>query len=258
MTPREAKALKQNKLQQQKRMTVHKKISNNFIQSEIFDLNKNALKTVFYLSSILKDFNFNNDLNTVIIDLRKMFKDTGLTAKTVRDNLKAMQKTSITFTTKNNDNEIDIEEFISLVPRIEFHYGQNMVEIDLYSKIAKLIIDVQSNYTMINIKNLMQLKNQHSLRMLPFLNRLAEYSDHVAKRKKMDLYDLNALFGTSYKRFVDIERYILKPVKEELDNNSKLTFIYQMNTEKIGAGRPPVTSITIDIITRNSYQAKLI
>jgi hypothetical protein len=111
---------------------------------------------------------------------------------------------------------------------------------------------------MINIKNLMQLKNQHSLRMLPFLNRLAEYSDHVAKRKKMDLYDLNALFGTSYKRFVDIERYILKPVKEELDNNSKLTFVYQMNTEKIGAGRPPVTSVAIDVVTRNIYQAKLI
>ena len=48
MTPREAKEKKLQNIQEQKARPLQK-ISNNFIQSEIFNLNKNALKTVFYL-----------------------------------------------------------------------------------------------------------------------------------------------------------------------------------------------------------------
>ena len=258
MTPQQARDLKAKKLKDQKKMVVHQKISNNFIQSEIFELNKNALKTVFYLSTVLKDFNFDKKLDTIRLDLRQMFKHTGLTAKIVRDNLIAMQKTSITFVTKDKDDDISIEEFIVLIPRIEIFYGKNEVEIDLYSKIAKLILEVKENYTTINIKTLMDLKNKHSLRLLPFLNQLSNYSENVAKRKKCDLQFLNGMFGTKYRSFYDIERYILKPVKEELDNNSSLTFAYQLNTEKIGKGRPPVTSITIDVVQKNSYQGSLL
>ena len=57
MTPREAREKKLKKLEEQKVKPLQK-ISNNFIQSEIFNLNKNALKTVFYLASILEKFDY--------------------------------------------------------------------------------------------------------------------------------------------------------------------------------------------------------
>lgn len=252
MTPREAREKKLQKLQEQKVKPLQK-ISNNFIQSEIFDLNKNALKTVFYLASILDKFDYSKELNTLDIDLQKMFKYTEMTATDVKNNLRAMQETSITFT----DEIEDIEEFIVLIPRIKFHYGKNRVEIDLYSKIAKLILNVKNNYTFLNTKSLMSLENKHSLRLLPILNMLSGYSADVSKRKKYELQDLNAIFGTKYKNLTDISRYILAPVKTELDTVSRLTFVYEIDYMSLGKGRPKATSITIDVIEQKNPQGKL-
>jgi hypothetical protein len=254
MTPRELREKKLNQLQEQK-FRPHQKISNNFINSAILDLNKNALKTIFYLSTILDSFNFKKDLDTIEIDLRLMFKHTGLTADIVKDNLKGMQKTNITFV---NEKE-EIEEFIVLIPRIEFLYGQNKVRIDIYSKIAKLIIDVKDNYnyTPMNIKTILSLKNKHSFRLLPVLNMLSRYSENVGKRKSYGLGDLNDMFGTNYTTLYEVQRKILAPVKEELDNSSNITFVYEVNSEILGAGRPKATSIVIDVIEQNQIQARL-
>lgn len=255
MTPREFREKKLKELQEQK-FKPHQQISNNFINSAILDLNKNALKTVFYLSTILDNFNFKKELDTIEIDLREMFKHTGLTADIVKNNLKGMQKTSITFI---NEKE-KIEEWIVLVPRIEFLYGQNKVKIDIYSKIAKLFIDVKENYqyTPMNIKTVLGLKNKHSFRLLPVLNMISRYDKNVAKRKEYSLADINDLFGTTYKTLYEIKRKILEPVKEELDNGSKISFVYQINSEKLGAGRPKATSVTIDVVEKNHYQGKLL
>jgi hypothetical protein len=70
----------------------------------------------------------------------------------------------------------------------------------------------------------------------------------VAKRKTYDLNDLNGFFGTKYKKFNDIERKILIPVKEELDANSKITFIYETDYDYFDVGRPKAISITIDVV----------
>jgi hypothetical protein len=98
----------------------------------------------------------------------------------------------------------------------------------------------------------MNLKSKHSLRLLPVLNRINQYSDKVAKRKKCDLDYLNSLFGTRYKNLYDIQRKILEPVKDELDMNSKLTFLYEINFENFYVGRPKATSITIDVIDNSN------
>jgi len=255
MTPRELRK-KQAKALENQKFRPHQKISNNFINSAILDLNKNALKTVFYLSTVLQDFDFKKPMDTVEIDLREMFKHTGITADVVKSNLKSMQKTSITFV---NEKE-KIEEFIVLIPRIEFLYGENKVKIDMYSKIAKLFIDVKHNYayTPMNIKAILSLKNKHSFRLLPILNMISRFDKNIAKRKVYLLEDINDIFGTSYKRFADVERYILKPVKEELGSISKTTFVYKINFEKLGAGRPKATSVTIDVVQKNTIQGKLL
>ena len=250
MTPREAKEKKLQNIQEQKARPLQK-ISNNFIQSEIFNLNKNALKTVFYLASILENFDFSKELNTLYIDLQKMFKFTEMTATDIKNNLRAMQDTSITFADENED----IEEFIVLIPRIKFHYGKNRVEIDLYSEIAKLILNVKDNYTFLNTKSLMSLENKHSLRLLPILNMISRYDG--AKRKKYELQDLNAIFGTKYKNLTDISRYILTPVKSELDELGSLTFLFEINYISLGKGRPKAISITIDVIEQKNRQGKL-
>ena len=248
MTKAEWKERKKEEREKEK-IIPRKKISNNFIDNTINKSNGNAIKTIFYLATILEKFDFNKQMDTVSVDMKEMFKYTKMTAQEIKNNLDAMQETSITFI-----NEVEEwEEKIVLVPRIEIFYGDNYVEIDLYSKIAKLIIEVKNNYTYIDTKVLMSLKSKHTLRILPLLEKIKGYDSHIGKRKRMSLDALNEFFGTKYQRIPDIERKILKPAQKELDNSPTLTFIYKSNMECIGRGRPRGTSVTIDLVIRPEY-----
>ena len=252
MTPREARKLQAEKLKEQKIKPIQK-VSNSFIDSTLHKSNLTALKTIYYISTILDKFGHSKSVDTLKIDLRQMLKYTEINAQDVRNNLKAMQETSISFV----DEKQQIEEYISLVPRIEFLWGKNIVKIDLYSKIAKLIIDAVGQYSFIDTKQLMRLQNKHSLRLLPVLFKLTRYSDNVPKRTSYELDELNDLFGTKYKRLIEIERKILIPVKEELDAESKFSFVYEIDYVNLGQGRPKANKITIDLVEQKNPQGKL-
>jgi hypothetical protein len=252
MTPREFKKLQAEKLKEQKIKPIQK-VSNTFIDSALHKSNLASLKTIYYLSTILDKFDHSKSVDTLKIDLRQMLKYTEMTAQDIRNNLRSMQETSISFI----DEKQKTEEYISLIPRIEFLWGKNIVEIDLYSKIAKLIIDAIGQYSFIDTKQLMKLQNKHSLRLLPILFKLSQYSPNVAKRKSYELEDLNDLFGTKYKRLVEIDRKILAPAKEELDAESKLSFVYEIDFVNLGQGRPKANKITIDLIEQKTPQGKL-
>jgi plasmid replication initiation protein len=240
-----------------KKPKVHSKVSNTFIENAISDSNLSSLKTLYYLSTVLFELDLakmqDNKIVGIKIDKREMLKFTDLTADTIIKTVKQMQKTAITF--YDNDGVI---EGMSLLPRYNFVPNKNIVELDLYVRIAKMIVDVKKNYTNINIKDLMLIKNKHSLRLLALLCRISQYDDNVAKRKSFTLDELNLFFGTNLKTWTDIERKIIKPIKEELDSNSKFSFAYQSNFEKLGRGRPAFRDITIDLIAKNIIQPKLL
>lgn len=230
-----------------KKPKVHQKISNTFIENAILKNNISALKTLYYLSSVLskEDLTYMKDEKIVGLKIpkREMLKFTELSADTLRKTTKQMQQTSITFI-----DEDGTVEGMNLLPRYRFVPNKDVVEIDLYVRIARMIVDVRREYTNINIKNLMLVKSMHTLRMLALLNRISQYDDHVPKRKYMALDELNAFFGTNYTSWSRIEDKIIKPVKKELDHISRLSFVYESNFEALGRGRPKFKDISIDLI----------
>ncbi len=245
---------KKRKREAKKKPKVHTKIANTFIENAITNSNVNALKTIYYLSTILEKTDMSNMKDEKIIglkiDKREMLKYTEMSAPTLIKTTKKMQETSITFI----DEKDGVIEGMSLLPRYRFVPNKNIVELDLYVRIAKMIIDVKRNYTMMNIKDLMKIKKAHSVRMLALLNKINNYKTNdenkweIPKRKRMTLENLNEFFGTKYKTWNELERSILKPVKEELDAHSKLSFIYEANYEVLGRGRPSFRDVTIDVI----------
>lgn len=248
MMPHEFKRLQAQKLAEQK-IKPHQKISNTFIENVINKNNANAIKTIYYLATILEkeaDLFDTADkrLKSLVIDTKQMLKYTEMSLPEIKRNVKAMQETSITFIDEKNKTV----EGMSLLPRYNILIGKHKIEIDIFYRIAKMIIDVKNNYTFINTKTLMNLKSKHTLRLLPVLNKINQYDKNVGKRKHCDLEYFNSLFGTKYKNLYEIERKVLMPVKEELDLNSKLTFIYELNFEQLGMGRPKAINITIDVI----------
>lgn len=258
MLPSEWKRKEAEKLKRQ-RIKPHQKISNTFIESAIKNSTVSALKTIYYIATIVEKMEelnkaaSNNDLLKITIETPQMLKFTELNMPDIKRNLKKMQETSISFV----DEMENYEEGISLIPYFKLIYGRNKIEIQIFKKIAHMIIEVKNNYSMIHTKSLMALKNKHSLKMLPLLYKIAQYDKEIPKRKKMQLEDFNDFFGTNYKRLNDIEKNILEPVKKELDINSKLSFTYQINFVQLGLGRPKSHSITIDLIEKKSFQPKL-
>lgn len=251
MTPREF--MRQKAIKDQKRANKpYQKISNTFIENVINNNNASSIKTIYYLSTVLENMDLSSlketELVNLTIDTKNMLSYTSLNIIDIRRNIKAMQQTSITFIDEK-DNTI---EGMSLLPRYRIVPGVNKIEIDLFARIARMIIDVKKNYTFIDTRTLMLLKSKHSLRLLPVLNKIASYSKNVAKRKVYTLDDLNDLFGTKYTRLKEIERKILDPVKNELDMSSKLSFVYEINFESVAVGRPKASKITIDVIDNSN------
>ena len=247
-TPENIAKMKKKKLAESKR-NIHPKISNTFIECAIQNNTASAIKTIYYLATAVETITDLKELDRVKLisikfDTREMLKYTGMKLPEVKRNLKAMQQTSITFINEEKRTETGI----NLLPFYEFVYGKHTVEVKLFAKIAQLIIDVKRNYSMINTKALMQFKSKHTLKILPLLQRISQYSEDVGKRKTMTLGELNSFFGVNYKKLSQLELHILKPIKEELDTHSKLSFIHETNYDYFDAGRPKAISITIDVI----------
>jgi plasmid replication initiation protein len=249
MMPSEYKKMKR---EQNKKPKVHQNIANTFIENAITKSNLSALKTIYYLSTILEKVDMermkDDKIVGIIIDKREMLKYTEMSAPSVYKIVRSMQETSITFV----DPEDGVIEGMALLPRYKFIPNKNTVELDLYVRIAKMIVDVKKNYTLMNTKEIMKLKKPHSVRMLGLLNMISGYKDQegnpLPKRKRMDLQALNDFFGVNLKSWGEIERSILKPVKEELDSHSTKSFIYESNYESLGIGRPSFKDVTIDLI----------
>lgn len=249
MTLAEHRRKLKEKLQNRK-IQPHQKISNDFIDNTIHKNNLICLKIMFYLASVLKEKDLDEvkDDTTLVsseISTRQMLKYIGIKTADIRQNLKAMQETSISFV----DEKEDIIEGMSLLPHFQIKYGKDRTEIRLFKRIAKMIIGVGRNYTFLDTSKLMKVRSKHTLRILPLLYQISQYSDNVGKRKRMDLDQLNEFFGTKYKNIYTITKNILDPVKDELGIISTKSFIYEVNTDTLGvAGRPKALAVTIDLI----------
>lgn len=252
-TPLNREKLRLQKEAEQKNI---QKISNSFIESAIHRSNYQALKVIFYLSSVLESVDMSQKLLTVTIDYEKALEYTGIGDAEFTRTLRAMQEVSITFI---NEQE-KWEEYINLLPRIQRLYGKKQVEIDLYGKVARLIVDVPKNIggTMLNVKEICKLKSKHSTKLLPILHMINGFDRETKKQKKYELHELNAIFGVKKRTIYQFVEEILKLVQHELNTTSKMGFTYEVNTGYYGVakGRPKALSITITPVVRKYVQGE--
>jgi hypothetical protein len=274
-----------------------RKISNNFLFNAVENSNPHTLKTMFYLASILRDLDLKNkddeELVEFFIDREKMEQYTMIDIVSIRKSLKTMQKTSISFV-----NEIEkLETNINLLPLYEVIYNKNQIRLKLFVKVAKMLIDVETNYSYLNTKQFMKLDSKHSIRMLGLLNKIdgydrptdkeyklkkikdnldliRDYPDYAKTEKleeqnrelsreqlpkviELTLEDLNSFFGTDYKRWNDFETRVLKPSMEELESKSPLFFWYDASFQSMGQGRPKFKNVRIYPKLQNGVQTRL-
>lgn len=188
------------------------KISNDFLLNTIEKNNPSTLKTLFYIATILKDMELekykDDELVDVELDKTAMQDCTMISDSTLRRNIKQMQQTSITFI----DEKKKTQTGVSLIPRYEIQFGKNKIHLKLFGQIAKMIIDVEKNYTFMNVKNVMKLDSKHSIRMLGLLNNLDTYSIKATDKKALEQIrdNLDLINNPEYAKYVEQEDLVRK------------------------------------------------
>ena len=224
------------------------KIKNDLVESFVKQNNLTALKILFYIAYDCEKIPA-GEIIKIKMNTKDICEYCKVDIKTITRNLELMQKTSISWSDEKS------KSFVSVLPKCHIEYGGN-IEITMFKEVIQMIVDVRGKlgkYSLINVEQLMRLKSKHGVRMILLLEMMNGFDEHVPKLKKYDLAELNLLFGTNYKRLGEFDRKILKPVKEDLDINSKLSFVYDINYDKEAhtVGRAKAVGVTIHLIDNN-------
>jgi len=217
------------------------KIKNDLVESFVKQNNLTALKILFYIAYDCEKIP-SGDIIKIKMNTKSICKYCKVDVKTITRNLEQMQKTSISWSDEKS------KSFVSVLPKCHIEYGGN-IEITMFKEVIQMIVDVRSklgNFSLINVEQLMLLKSK----LLEMIN---GFDEHIPKLKRYELDELNLLFGTNYKRLGHFEQKILKKAKEDLDKNSKLSFVYDVNCDKEAytVGRSKAVAVTIHLIDNN-------
>lgn len=263
MTPSEARKF----LQQQKEDEVKDlvKVANNLVEGFVSRSNAVALKMLFYIAK--QQYKESGPLTKFTLSPDDFATYCNLDHRTIRDNIKAMQNTSLSFIKYDDKGKPLSETWIVLIPRVVFNYGKKdkTIEIDMFKEILDLIVEVENHFTTIDVKNVMELESKYSIRMVMILEHIFGFKgtpEHwdVKQQKTFSLDDLNGMFGTKYKKLTDFERYVFKSTKAELDDKSEISFDYEINygyTSPLQRGRPKALDCTIKLTQNKQRQRRL-
>lgn len=229
------------------------KISNDFVNSIITKNNYLTLKILFYMVLNGNNLSKNEETTVISICIRELKKVLNIDFKNLRQNIKFIQKTLITI--KKNKNIIDM----TLIPKVVYNYEEQQLHITLFNDVLNELKELKNRFTTIDLNNLINLQNKHSIRLLTILENINTYDDYIGKVKTFTKDELNQLFDTNYKSVKEIDRAILTPIKKELDQYSKLSFIYSLeyDIDTLKVGRKPIVGVKIYLKENKIRQLKL-
>lgn len=123
------------------------------------------------------------------------------------------------------------------------YIGNGIIELEFSEKLIPYLLQLKAKFTRYQLKNIINLKNKHSLRIYELLKQY----ETIGKRK-FELNEFkNILFiENQYERIYDFERFVLKIAKEEINQNTDINIEY----EKIKTGRK-ITDILFKIESKD-------
>ncbi len=227
-------------------------ISNPFLEAFVKNNDLVSFKVLLYIAKAKIDETVTieklEDKQTykVPLSLLNISKYLKLDIRTIRNAISRLNSTSINY--RRTVGGKDKETFISLLPAGEINYTDDTLDVWIFGELLKQIY-ATTKYSYVQTKNFIDLTSKHSIRMLLLLERINNFSDDAAKRKRYTLEELNKLFGTKYTSYSLFEKYVLFPAKKDLDIHSNISFVHIKNKDKVKTrGRARIVGITIDLI----------
>lgn len=220
---------------------------------EAFVRNNNALglKIAIILSGAKEQIEYDND-NGVTFDVDELCKLCKIDRKYLSTNINRATKTFFTYVDSRGGRG-------GTHPIHSYRYLNNnkLLRVEISSDARQLFTEFRKKsmkdgyqYTQAISRNLMiyDIKdvNKHTIKMQLLLEMINSFSKNASKRKCYTLDELNGFFGTNYERYGELERRVLKPIKNDTLKYSSLSFDYQPRCDIGGSSK--ITSVIIDLI----------
>jgi plasmid replication initiation protein len=230
-------------------------LANSLFLAFIKNNNLVGLKLCLVLSGAKSQIRYDDELQ-VKFNVDDLCKVMNITRKELSNNLKKILQVHFTYVNEEGGagGTVPIHSYSYIDRNKTIVIGVSPLAKRLFTELGK----GQYSFNGANANNLMNLQHKHSLRMQLLLELINNFDEDVAKRKRYTLEQLNGYFGVNYANYYELERKILRPVKEEIDSSSSLTFNYGFNDEASGTGRPKIKEVVIDLVQRNSIQGRLL
>lgn len=224
-----------------KRHTNVVKMHNNLVEAHYKFSREEQLILIQVAHTLQKSDVFDNQ-NIIRVsydanELREMLNIGDL--RTIRGIIKGLQRCVISYQNIDESWEADINVFA-----VGKYFAGGVVEIGIVPDMLLFFKKLDEHYTKLNMKELVQLNSQYSIRIYQLMRKLQYIPLPGAKSKKYTLQEFQVIVGSNYKRWADLERKVIKPSVDEINKKTRIWVEYKANYKKVNRGRPPVESVT--------------
>jgi plasmid replication initiation protein len=218
------------------------KKSQNLINSS-FKLNSLSLKLVTTLISVVQEENKNNEYTINTSNFKELFgiksnKYIELIEKSINEILS--KQSAIKYTI---DNKVHIGYWV-----YNISYDAGQISFKLNDNLLPFILDLKEKYLKYNLKNILTLKSEYSIRIYEILkdeyNLKSRYSSKAVELElKIDtMREMFLIPKDSYQNFKDFRVRIIEKAQKDLLEHTDIKFLWK--TKKTGR---KVTSISFEI-----------
>ena len=207
-----------------------------------YNLTLNEQKIILYaVSKIDRD---KEKFNIISLNVKEFTTLIGTTTERYtefRELVRELRKKEVIIDTDNR------ELITGWLSSIDYIKDTGEIELEFSEKLMPYLLQLKSRFTRYPLKNILYLKNKYSIRIYELLK---QYERIGERRFTVDEVKKLLMMGNKYKEFRDFNKYVLKPVTEEINEYTDLEIRY----EKLMRGRKVVgVNFKIDSKSDNSY-----
>jgi len=163
--------------------------------------------------------------------------------RTIRKVIQSLQKVIITHVDLDKKTKTDTQ----VIGRARYVNDEQEVQIMINDEMGKYLKDMSVNYTQLNLKEIVTLKSQYSIRIYQLARKLQNIKPPYTKAITYTLEEFQKMIGSNYPTWQKLKTNVLEPSKKELIKNTRLWIDFEPIKESKGnkGGRPKVTKIKL-------------
>lgn len=221
-----SKALKKNELSTKRGYVVYK--SNQIVQKSRYELSLSQLKMVCYICSKIKPEDVKDGKPPQLVydvNMKEYAELCGLTTggkyyENTKAVLQSLRDMSVWITLEDGT-----ETTVSWIKKPYINRGKGTIRIELDEDMIPYLFDIQKNFTVYELVNVLMMKSQYSIRLYELLK---SYKNLVVKKIELDeLYRMLMIDKNPYyKKYTNFRRTILEKAVEEINEFTDLNVTY--------------------------------